>query len=335
MKSLIILSGIVLFQASSLVSQTAPSWYTESVIHTHHSTGQPAPEWEEQFKRVRPDAVQFHTLAYSEGKVLAEKYNFSMVATLNRSGGWDDIRRIVEALPEDEQKLFYRRVNPDGSPTGRLRDGRVWEHTCYYSPGIDKHIIPEYKKVTEQYHPAQFWIDHNVITVNLCYCPVCRENFRGQYGMEPPEVAGDNYWEEWVKYHRRGLEQWMKKVHDIVRTVDQNTLVTFNHAYFLAQPEPPPSYVKNLSADIHSHPMNLCLFARYASTVGLPFDLMPGLTDRWAGTKPKTELEVLQTAAVITANGGRWNIGEFPMTKDMQPSDEMLESGCSRGRYGA
>ncbi len=302
-----------------------PLWYLQSLIHSHHSTGLPAPEWNVQFEKVRPDAVQFHVNAYSQGKELSKKYNFSMVATLNRSGGWGDIRGMVEALPEDQQKLIYRRVNPDGSPAGRMRDGTIWEHVCYHSPGIYDTIIPEYKRVTEQYHPDQFWIDHTIVTVNLCYCENCRKNFREQYSVEPPVLIADLYWDEWVKYHRDGFEKWMKAVYDLVRSVDEKTLVTYNGAYFIAQPEPPPPFIKNLSMDVHSQLMHLCLYARYASTVGVPFDLMSGLTDRWAGKIPKSIQEVEQTAAVITANGGRWNIGEFPMSQIQQPADKMLE----------
>lgn len=256
------------FNQESPVNHNTPAWYFESFIHSHHSGGQPAPEWEVQFERVRPDAVQFHGSAYSAGKELAKKYNFAMVTTVNRSGGWDDVRSIIEALPEEEQGLFYKRVNPDGSPATRFQR----EHLCYYSPGIDKYIVPEYQRITDVFRPAQIWIDHTIVTVNLCYCDVCKINFNSQYGTQPPEDAEDPYWDEWVKYHRKGFELWMEKIHNSAKSIDTNTLVTFNHAYFINQPEPPPAYVCNLSADIHSDPMNVCLFARYATTVGLPFE---------------------------------------------------------------
>lgn len=318
---------LVLFCPGGLAQEyhPAPDWYVNSLIHTHHSTGKPAPEWDTQFERFRPDAVQFHVPAYSAGIEFSKKYNFSMVATLSRSGGWGDIRGMIEALPYEQQKQIYKRVNPDGSPAGRMRDGTIWEHVCFYSPGVEKYIIPVYTEVTEQYHPAQIWIDHTIVTVNLCYCENCRKNFRELYNSEPPVLAGDSLWDEWVQYHRHGFELWMQKVYDLVRSADEKTLVTFNGAYLIAQPEPPPPFVRNISMDVHSQLMHLYLYARYATTVGLPFDLMPGLTDRWAGTKPKTVQEVEQTAAIITANGGRWNIGEFPASRDVQPADEMLE----------
>lgn len=328
---LLLTSIIALFSISYTLGQLggnhqkAPSWYIESLINTHHSAGSAVPEWEVQFARVRPDAVQFHSRAYAAGKELAAKYNFAFVTTLSRSGHWDDVKAIVEALSPEEQLLFKWRVNPDGSPAGRTRDGEITKHLCFYSPGIDKYIIPIYKNTTRQYHQAQYWIDHTIVTVNVCYCENCRNNFMAQYGVEPPVNGSQPYWDEWLGYHRKGFEIWMEKVCDAVRSEDENTMVTFNGAYFHTQPEPPPPFIKNLSMDVHSDLMSLCLFSRYATTVGLPFDLMPGLTDTWAGTIPKTALEVRQAAAVITANGGRWNIGEFPMSQELQPAEQMLD----------
>ncbi len=329
MKKFITLIILVVYGANSFAQESSiitagPAWYSESLIHTHHSAGLPAPEWEVQFDRVQPDAVQFHTQAYAAGKELSAKYNFSFVATRTLSGAWDDIRSIVEALPAEEQSLFYIRVNPDGSPAGRTRAGVIVKHVCFYSPGIYKYIIPEYGKLTEQYQPAQIWIDHTIVTVNLCYCDNCKKNFRERYSVDPPENGGDLLWNEWVYYHRKGFELWMKAVSDIVQSKNPDVLVTFNGAYQIAQPEPPPPYIKNLSLDAHSLPMNLCLYARYASSLDVPFDLMNGLTDTWAGTIPKSTQEVMESAAIITANGGRWNIGEFPMSKTQQPADEML-----------
>ncbi len=317
--------GACSFAQESQENRAIPSWYTESLIHTHHSAGQPAPEWDGQFERVRPDAVQFHPQAYAAGKEYSAKYNFSFVLTRSLSGHWDDISSFVANLPPAEQALFYIRVNPDGTPAGRTRDGVVAKHVCFYSPGIYKYLIPEYGKLTEQFQPAQIWIDHTVVTVNLCYCDNCRNNFRELYGADPPENGGDLLWDEWVSYHRKGFELWMKALTGEVQSKDPDVIVTFNGAYQIAQPEPPPPFIKNLSLDAHSLPMDLCLYARYASTLDVPFDLMNGLTDKWAGTIPKSEEEVKESAAIITANGGRWNIGEFPMSKAQQPAEAMLE----------
>lgn len=324
-------------QAASMADPSAPrtpAWYADSFIHTHHSAGVFAPEWEIQLQAVRPDAVQFHTSAYREGKRLSEAHGFALVCTLNRAGHWKDVDSVIQRLPKAEQKkAFFARVNPDGSPAGRMRDGRIVEHLCLYSPGIDTHILPIYADTSRRFEPAQIWIDHNVITVNLCYCPACRAAFKARENVDPPESGGDPKRDEWVTYHRAGFEVWMRKVCETVASNCPSTMVTFNHAYFITQPEPPPSFVRNLSADIHGQPLYMGLFARYASTVGLPFDIMPGLTDRWAGTKAKPLEEVLQAAAIITANGGRWNIGEFPASRDRQPADAMLKLAAAGAEF--
>lgn len=59
------------------------------------------------------------------------------------------------------------------------------------------------------------------------------------------------------------------------------------------------------------------VYARYGSRIRMPFDIMPGLSAKsWAGKDPKTIAQVLTEIAVITANGGRWNIGEFPTGRE-------------------
>lgn len=45
----------------------------------------------------------------------------------------------------------------------------------------------------------------------------------------------------------------------------------------------------------------------------------------WAGKEPKAIDQVLTEIAVITANGGRWNIGEFP-TGLAHPIDDFQEN---------
>ena len=309
-----------------------PAWYAQSQIHTHHSIGSPAPEWKLQFETLRPDAVQFHPAAYAAGQTLARELGFGFVCTLTLSGGWGDVGRILRTLTPEELARFSPRLNADGTPTGRMRGGELWQHLCFNSPGIDTHLIPVYAATTRQLHPHQFWIDHTVVTVNLCYCNFCRHAFAEKHGGTPPVRAGDPRWPEWVDFHRHAFERWMRKTRDAVKAADPNTIVTFNAAYFLSQPEPPPDFIENLSMDIHSQPLFLDLHARYATTLGVPFDLMTGLTDRWAGKVPKSVPEVLQAAAIVTANGGRWNIGEFPASRANQPADAMLDLAAAGAR---
>ena len=79
LSAIIILLYFTTLILQSQVHSSAPEWYKESLIHTHHSAGLPSPEWETQFDKVRPDAVHFHSRAYSGGKELSVKYNFSFV----------------------------------------------------------------------------------------------------------------------------------------------------------------------------------------------------------------------------------------------------------------
>lgn len=81
----------------------------------------------------------------------------------------------------------------------------------------------------------------------------------------------------------------------------------------MEQPENPPSYVRNLCADIHKDSLKIGIYARYGGSGTIPFDIMPGLGDDiWAGVNPKKPERILNDVALINAHGGRWNIGEFP-----------------------
>jgi hypothetical protein len=58
--------------------------------------------------------------------------------------------------------------------------------------------------------------------------------------------SGDPLWREWLQFHRDSFVRWMRKIHDAVEEGDPNVLVTFNHAWFMGQPEKAPSFIENL-----------------------------------------------------------------------------------------
>jgi len=293
---------------------THGDWYQRSWIHSHISIGPPPEEVDfigRQIKETGLDAVQFHCTggqdlwkAVREVR-LDETLGFRMVATINAAGGW---RRAFDSDP-----AYIYRIHPDGGFAGR------WEarHLCFNAPVVRERIIPEYyQKLPARLKPDQVWIDENIITVNLCWCEHCKRLYRKKYGSEPPtELTQDNHgeWTQWVTFHRASFERWMEDVRKAVDATDPQILVTFNHAWFVEQPETPPPYIKNLSADIHKDPLELGIYARYGGSSAIPFDLMPGLGDDiWAGVHPKSLDRVLNDIALIIAHGGRWNIGEFP-----------------------
>lgn len=294
--------------------KTEGDWYSRSWIHSHTSINPPVADLEfvvHQLQEVAPDAVQFHCtggpkLWEAVRQARLEKFpGLKLVATINAAGTWRD--------RYDNDPAFVYRVHPDGRFAGR------WErkHLCFNSPGVREHLIPEkYRDLPARLQPDQVWIDENIITVNLCWCENCTRLYREQYHTEPPtQLTADNHaeWTQWTTFHRKSFERWMRDVYDAVNSACPGTPVTFNHAWFVEQPETPPPYLRNLSADIHKDPLELGLYARYGGSGAIPFDLMPGLGDDiWAGVHPKKLARVLNDVASIVAHGGRWNIGEFP-----------------------
>jgi hypothetical protein len=309
------------------------SWYDESFIHTHMSVGfhkanfdmPDVQTFRHQVETVRPDAIQFHG-GGGKAASLSREYRFQHVEIVNHAGSW---RTGYEDAPD----LFQHRVGPDGSVLGRIKGGRLQKHLCFNSPGIDQQLVPLYRRVTNERLPAQIWIDENIITVNLCWCPHCRRSFKQQYGIDAPEKVGDPGWEEFARFHRDTFVHWQKKIYDAVQEGSPGTLVTFNHCYWLSQPETPPEFVRNLSADIHHNTQGMEVYGRYGSGIRMPFDIMPGLSAKsWAGKDPKTIEQVLTEIAVITANGGRWNIGEFPTGRE-HPVSQFLELARQGARF--
>lgn len=314
--TLVITVGALHAQDHKTESSTQRSpfdWYQDSWIHSHISIS-PSPEEVDfigqQIEAAGLDAVQFHTGnldlwdAVRKNR-LDEKLDFKMVATINAAGTW--------RAQYDNDPAYVKRIHPDGSFAGR------WDrrHLCFNAPVVRERVIPQYyQKLPERLKPDQVWIDECIITVNLCWCEHCKRLYREQYHSEAPtKLTDSNYaeWTQWTTFHRESFERWTRDVRKAVDYTDPGTLVTFNHAWFVEQPETPPEYVRNLSADIHKDHLELSIYARYGGSGSIPFDLMPGLgNDIWAGVRPKQLDKIFNDVALITAHGGRWNIGEYP-----------------------
>ncbi len=288
-------------------------WYDQSWIHSHVSLNLPESSMDFvglQIEKATVDAVQFHTHNLSlidaiNKKGLREKLDFRLVATINHAGSW-------YSHYDDSDKYIYR-INADGTFAGRWNR----KHLCFNTPVFDDVIIPQkYVGIPKQTRPDQVWIDEAIITVNVCYCENCLKKYKARYGEEPPKkLTKDNWdtWEQWVGFHRDCFDEWMQRVADGIHSVDPDILVTFNHSYYVEQPEAPPAFVKNLSGDIHKDSLELGIYSKYGASSGLPFDLMPGLgSDIWAGIRPKSQEQIYNDISIIVAHGGIWNIGEYP-----------------------
>lgn len=304
-------TGLIVAEQSSQTD----NWYTDSWIHSHISLSLPPSDLNfiaRQIEQTGVDAVQFHTHKLDlwnavRNAELDKKLNFKMVSTINAAGTWYS--------NYDNNPNYIYRIHPDGSFAGRW----TRKHLCFNAPVVRNEVIPEkYKKLPARLQPDQVWIDECIITVNLCWCEHCTALYKQMYQSDPPtELTDSNHaeWEQWVQFHRDSFTRWMKDVETSVHSEVPNALVTFNHAWFMEQPETPPAFIKNLSADIHNDHLELGLYARYGGSASVPFDLMPGLGDDiWAGIHPKSLDKIYNDVALITAHGGRWNIGEYPTT---------------------
>lgn len=324
-------------------------WNEDSWIHSHISLRMPASDAafvDQQLKDATVDTVHFHCTFTTELiDAVKELYpdrrpvDYRLTAIINAAGVWYE-----DTYPEDER--YSLRINADGTPATRW----TRKHLCFNSPAVDQIIIPQkYMGITRQVQPDQVWIDEAVITVNICYCDHCRDLYKKIYDESPPlELKDDNWekWEQWVTFHRRSHERWMQKVLNAIHSVKPDTLVTFNRAYGMEQPELVPSWIKNLSMDVHKDTLEMSMVSRYCDGTGLPFDVQPGLgNDSWAGVEPKTLDQVMHNISLIVAHGGRWNIGEYPTNYDTlkwegwsgkvdrRPADKYIEHAVKGSQF--
>lgn len=301
----------------------APQAYEDTFIHTHMSQGFSGTwldDFVNQVKTVQPDVIEFHAARLIESddvdvkkvlsgiqlaKEMSEKYAFSLSLIINLACTWRD--------SYDKDARFVYRVNHDGTRAGRW--GK--KHLCVNAPAVDEVIIPSFYRISKAFQPWQVWIDENVIGVNVCYCEDCTRLFKEQHAIEPPMKAEDAHWDAWIDFHRACFENWMEKVHAAVEEGSPDTIITFNHAYCLEQPQAPPAHIVNLSVDLLNEPLATGLYCRYGAAADVPYDVLTGLgTDVWNGGVPKSVEQIKEDVAVILANGGRWNIGEFPLNRE-------------------
>lgn len=300
---------------SAALGDTDSQWYNDTWIHSHTSIAPPVENAGfviEQIQKAGVEAVQFHCthstalIDAMRAKSDDGKLDFKLVATINSAGVWYDSTYI-----KDDR--YVLRINSDGTPATRW----TRKHLCFNSPAVDQIIIPnQYMGITQKIQPDQVWTDESIITINICFCKHCTDMYKKIYKESPPKKLNDDNWdkwEQWVTFHRKSYERWMQKIINGIHAVKPDTLVTINHAYLIEQPELVPSWIKNLSADVHREPLEISMYSRYCDGTGVPFDVMPGLgKDTWAGVSPKSVERIYRDVSLITAHGGRWNIGEYP-----------------------
>lgn len=72
-----------------------------------------------------------------------------------------------------------------------------------------------------QYHPAQAGL--------TCYCRHCRKQFRGDYGVEPPEGVpdfNDKFWRDFADWRCRALSGYFRRLRDTIKKIKKDMPVS-------------------------------------------------------------------------------------------------------------
>lgn len=132
---------------------------------------------------------------------------------------------------------FYTREAEDTQAVDFF--GRAQGMACYRQPDFQKWMREAIVSIAQAFgkYPAfgGFMFDDGVqVRVDCCYCDLCREQFRKQYGIEPPpfevhegtgRVADDDALLLWEEFQRESFEIYLRTQSEAVRSVSDDLLI--------------------------------------------------------------------------------------------------------------
>ncbi|MCL1909676.1 MAG: alpha-L-fucosidase, partial [Kiritimatiellaeota bacterium] len=218
------------------------------------------------------------------------------------------------------------RVRPYGGAAYDPADRKAAETLCPRSPYADTLVIPQFDELITRYKVDGFWVDGDIWAAAPCYCATCLEAWREETGLAsaPTEVA-DPQWQRWMRFTRRGFEDYVRRYCDAVHArkpgvrVCSNWLQTFRNP---GEPAVPTDWISGDNAWIWGLDDSRCE-ARFLANRGKPWDIMlwnfykvHGMDDPTSPWVVKPAEMLQQEAAVIIASGGDVQVYENPGLRD-------------------
>ncbi|MCD6564257.1 MAG: alpha-L-fucosidase [Thermoproteales archaeon] len=226
---------------------------------------------------------------------ITKKYNIDLY--VHYSGAWDEI--AAKNYPE------WTIVNPDGSHDTKI--------LSFFSPYVDKIMIPQLKELIEKYDIDGAWIDGDSWAVKPDWSKKAIEEFQKTYNVkEIPLSPKDPYWKEWMEFQRKKYLEYVKKYVMAVHDIKPDFKITVNWLYSTISPLPVDINIDYLSGDVT--PQNAIdrfrVEARYLASKEKTWDLMTwGFNlgeDNARLFKPITQM--LQEAAIVISQGGGFQV---------------------------
>ena len=219
---------------------------------------------------------------------------------MHYSGVWD-----TEALKHHPD---WARVDEEGKPSRN--------YISLFSPYVDEILIPQLKELIAEYVIDGVWIDGDCWAHKVDYSEKALLAFRQATGVkEIPRRPGDAGYEELLEFTRQTFRGYVRHYTEELHHFDPSFQITSNWAYMPPMPDQPDIPLDYISGD--TSPLDgyseCCFVARFASTQGLPWDLMPWwvageLTNYDSAMTAKGIAQLQQEAAAIIVKGGAYQM---------------------------
>ena len=183
--------------------------------------------------------------------------------------------------------------------------------------GVQKNTLAAIRTLgKKQYHVGVISSYRKLLTLGF-YSKYCKEKFKKEFGREIPKKKSDPFWIEYLKWQRKVVDNFEKRISDSIKGINPEILVGFNYSHTLRKPETPPSYIDYITLDVAeggrtaSNILSISQECRYLSTLNKPFDVMnTRFLYWWSDWRLKPVESLKQECATILANGGRCFIGD-------------------------
>ncbi|MHC4442241.1 MAG: alpha-L-fucosidase [Planctomycetota bacterium] len=335
---------ILICPAVSQAQSPGKDWYANTFFNIHFDhhvvtrytklgAGSDPQHIIDTLKISRPDFVQYHSKGHpgwatyptKVGKAAPLKRDIlrawrdatnklGIPFTVYYSGGLD--YRVAEEHPQ------WARKKPDGK---HQRGFFNTKHTslCYNSPYVEEQVISMVREIIANYDVDGFWFDGEVWSVLPCWCQYCKAGFKTETAKDlPPQDGNHPDWRRFLQFQRDSFTRYCRRVADVIHSAKPACQFASNWAYTLRQPEQVPEFVDCLSGDpppAHGLAKG-AIEARFLATRGKPFDMVTWNQAYEFGKdyppQPKSAQHLMQEAAMVISNGGRFMVWNNPRSND-------------------
>jgi len=285
-------------------------------------------EFVSSLQKAQVEAVNFFAK-----DVFGQAYYESKISKKHPGLKRDILKEVTETCHQNGIKvLFYlvgidqnlRKVHPEWYHITPSETEWGGNNICFNSPYLEEVVTPQIKELLK-YEPDGFFFDIvSQMAYDFCYCSSCQKKFREEFGRDLPREKGDPFWLEAIKWRRRVIDNFEKRVADTIHCASPRVLFGSNWSHCTTRPHKPPVYLDYLTLDISellqkegcrgalgSNPLGISVQSRYLSTLNKPFDVMNTRFLYWWNDwmlKPQASLKM--ECATAIANGGRTFIGD-------------------------